>query len=339
VVAGSVMPQSLWLWVGFLALVFVMLALDLGVFNKKDHEVSTKEALTWTAIWIGCSLLFNVGIYFIYEHHFFGIGVDDARGGRAAAVEFLTGYLIEKSLSLDNIFVIALIFGYFKVPAIYQHRVLFWGIIGALVMRGGMILAGAALIRNFTWMIYVFGGFLIITAIRMMFQKDDDIDPNNTWLVRRARRFFTVSRELDGHNFFTHVNGKRAVTPLFLVLLVVESSDVLFAVDSIPAIFAVTDDPFIVFTSNIFAILGLRSLYFALASLLDRFHYLKQSLVFILAYVGVKMILSHTYHVPAGFSLGVIVGVLGIGVAASMLRKKNAPTGKDSAKSEASEIG
>jgi tellurite resistance protein TerC len=334
------MPDSIWLWVGFLTLVGAMLALDLGVLNKKDHEVGTKEALIWTAVWIGCSLLFNVAVYYIYEHHLFGIGVADDRGGRAAAVEFLTGYLIEKSLSLDNIFVIALIFSYFKIPLIYQHRVLFWGILGALIMRGVMVLAGAALIQNFSWMVYVFGGFLIVTAIRMLFQKEENIDPNNNWLVRVARRIFTLAPNLEGNRFFTVYHGKRAVTPLFLVLLVVESSDVLFAVDSIPAIFAVTSDPFIVFTSNIFAILGLRSLYFALASLLDKFRYLKQSLVFVLAYVGVKMILSHTYHVPAGFSLGVIVGVLAVGVIASIIaRKKAAGHEGDSAKSEASEIG
>jgi tellurite resistance protein TerC len=333
------MPESVWLWVGFLTLVCAMLALDLGVLNKKDHVVGTKEALTWTAVWIGCALLFNVAVYFIYENHWLGVGVTDHLDGRAAAVEFLTGYLIEKSLSLDNIFVIALIFGYFKVPALYQHRVLFWGIIGALLMRGVMILAGAALIRNFTWMVYIFGGFLIVTAIRMLFSKEENIDPNHNWLVKLARRFFTVAPNLDGNKFFTTFHGKRAVTPLFLVLLVVESSDVLFAVDSIPAIFAVTQDPFIVFTSNIFAILGLRSLYFALASLLDRFRYLKQSLVFILAYVGVKMILSHFYHVPPGFSLGVIVGILAVGVLASIAARKKEPAQGETAKSEASEAG
>ncbi len=316
------MPDSAWLWVGFIGLVFFLLALDLGVFHKKDHVISTREALTWTAIWVGCSLVFNLVVYLIYEHHLFGIGVSEHLDGRGAAVEFLTGYLIEKTLSLDNIFVIALIFSYFKVPLVLQHRVLFWGILGALVMRGAMIGAGAALIKNFSWMVYVFGGFLIITAIRMLFSKEENIDPNHNVLVRAARKLFTISPELDGNRFFTRHQGARAVTPLFMVLLVVESSDVLFAVDSIPAIFAVTQDPFIVFTSNIFAILGLRSLYFALASLLDRFQYLKQSLVFILGYVGVKMILSHTYHVPAGFSLAVIVGILSIGIVASVVQNR-----------------
>jgi tellurite resistance protein TerC len=313
------MPMTFWLWGGFIAIVLVMLALDLGVFHKEDHEVSTREALTWTGIWIGCSLVFNVAVYFIYENHWLGVS---GAPGKTAAVEFLTGYLIEKSLSLDNIFVIALIFTYFRVPGIYQHRVLFWGVLGALLMRGVMIGAGAALIKNFQWMVYVFGGFLIITAIRMLFSKEENIDPNNNVLVKLVKRFFLVSPQLDGHNFLTRIDGKRAITPLFLVLIVVESSDVLFAVDSIPAIFAVTEDPFIVFTSNIFAILGLRSLYFALASLLDKFRYLKQSLVFVLAYVGAKMCLSHTYHVPAGFSLGIILSILGVGVIASIAARK-----------------
>lgn len=316
------MPESFWAWGGFIGLVLFMLALDLGVFHKDDKEVSTKEALTWTAIWIGCALLSNVGVYYIYETHWLGIGTTHHLEGKEAAVQFLTGYLIEKSLSLDNIFVIALIFGYFRIPLAYQHRVLFWGVLGALIMRGVMIGAGAALISRFSWMIYVFGGFLIITAIRMLFSKEENIDPNNNILVRGARKFFTVTEELDGHNFFTKLDGRLAVTPLFMVLLVVESSDVFFAVDSIPAIFAVTNDPFIVFTSNIFAILGLRSLYFALASLLEKFRYLKQSLVFVLAYVGVKMILSHTFHIPAGFSLAVIVTTLGVGVLASIAARK-----------------
>jgi tellurite resistance protein TerC len=311
-----------WLWIGFLAIVFIMLALDLGIFHKKDHVIGTREALAWTAVWVGLSLIFNVVIYYMYEGHWFGIGSDRAVDGGDAALEFLTGYLIEKTLSLDNIFVIALIFGYFKVPLEYQHRVLFWGILGALVMRGAMILIGAELITRFSWMVYVFGGFLIVTAVRMLRSSHGEMDPENNMLVRIARRVYPVSKQLDGHNFFTHVDGRRAMTPLFLVLLVVESSDVIFAVDSIPAIFAVTSDPYLVFTSNIFAILGLRSLYFALASLLDRFRYLKESLVFILGYVGVKMIASHHLKIPAWFSLGVIAGILAIGIIASVRPKK-----------------
>jgi tellurite resistance protein TerC len=316
---------ELWLWGGFLVVVLGMLALDLGVFNKEDHVVGTREALTWTGVWVAISLIFNVVVYFMYENHWFGIGVESNLNGRDAAVEFFTGYLIEKSLSLDNIFVIALIFGYFKVPQKYQHRVLFWGILGALIMRGVMIAAGAAMIRSFTWMVYVFGAFLIITAVRMLVQSHEEVNPENNLLVRVAKRFFRVTPDYIGHDFFTKIDGQRAMTPLFLVLLVVESSDVLFAVDSIPAIFAVTQDPYIVFTSNIFAILGLRSLYFALASLLDRFRYLKESLVFILGYVGAKMIASHHFHIPPAFSLLVIIGILAIGVIASIVRKPKEP--------------
>lgn len=324
------MPETVWAWAGFIGLILFMLALDLGVFHREDKEVSTREALTWTGIWIACALVFNAGVYFIYENHWLGIGTDLHLDGKEAAVQFLTGYLIEKSLSLDNIFVIALIFNYFRIPLQYQHRVLFWGVLGALIMRGIMVGAGAALIRNFSWMIFVFGGFLIVTAVRMLFSKEENIDPNNNVLVRFARKFLTVTDTLDGHNFLTRVNGRRAVTPLFMVLLVVESSDVFFAVDSIPAIFAITDDPFIVFTSNIFAILGLRSLYFALASLLEKFKYLKQSLVFVLAYVGVKMILSHTFHIPAAFSLAVIITILGVGVLASVAaRRRERDAGSD----------
>lgn len=332
------MSSELWLWGGFLVFVFIMLALDLGVFNKKDHVVSTKEALAWTGVWIAISLCFNVLLYFMYENHWFGIGV--GLDGKDAAVEFFTGYLIEKSLSLDNIFVIALIFGYFKVPAQYQHRVLFWGILGALIMRGVMIAAGAAMIKNFTWTVYVFGAFLIITAIRMLRSSHDEVNPDNNWLVKLAKRVYRVSSGYVGHDFFTKIDGKRAMTPLFLVLLVVESSDVLFAVDSIPAIFAVTHDPYIVFTSNIFAILGLRSLYFALASLLDKFRYLKESLVVVLAYVGAKMIASHHIPIPPWVSLLVIVGVLTIGVVASIVKKPKPPLDEGEKKAvQASEAG
>jgi tellurite resistance protein TerC len=324
--------SEIWLWGGFLVFVFIMLALDLGVFNKKDHVVSTKEALSWTAVWVFISLCFNVLLYFMYEGHWFGIGTEGGLNGKTAAVEFFTGYLIEKSLSLDNIFVIALIFGYFKVPAQYQHRVLFWGILGALIMRGVMIAAGAAMIKNFSWTVYVFGAFLIITAIRMLRSSHEEVNPDNNWLVKIAKRFYRVSAGYEGHDFFTKIDGKRAMTPLFLVLLVVESSDVLFAVDSIPAIFAVTNDPYIVFTSNIFAILGLRSLYFALASLLEKFRYLKESLVVVLAYVGAKMIASHHFPIPAWVSLLVIVGVLALGVVASIVKKPKPPLDEDEKK-------
>jgi len=322
----------IWLWIGFLLLVFIFLALDLGVFNRHAHVISVKEALRWTGVWIAMAMLFNVLVYFIYEHHWFDMvgyvkQLDAATGemvnvpatGMQMALQYLTGYIIEKSLSMDNVFVIAVIFGYFKVPAIYQHRVLFWGILGALVMRGVMIAIGAVMIKSFSWTIYIFGGLLIVTAIRMLMSGDEHGDPNNNWLVRAARKVYPVADEYDGQKFFTIVNGRKAITKLMLVLLVVESTDVLFAVDSIPAIFAVTEDPFIVFTSNVFAILGLRSLYFALAGMIDKFRYLKPSLVFVLAFVGVKMIISHHYPLPTWISLSVIVGILAVGVVASLL--------------------
>ena len=254
-----------------------------------------------------------------------GIGVHktSVESGSEAALRYFTGYIIEKSLSLDNIFVIALIFAYFKVPAIFQHRVLFWGILGALVLRGTMILAGITLIEKFTWMIYVFGGLLLITALRMLFSDDEQIEPEKNVLIKIARKLFPISESFEGSKFFTKINGKKAITPLFLVLLVIESTDVLFAIDSIPAIFAVTTDSYIVFTSNIFAILGLRSLYFALAAMMDRFRYLKISLVFILAFVGVKMLLSHVYPIPTIISLSVIASILIIGTLASIIVSKN----------------
>jgi len=320
----------IWLWIGFLLLVFIFLALDLGVFNRHAHVISVKEALRWTGVWIVMALLFNVLVYFIYENHWFGMQgfihvLEDGKmvykpaTGMQMALQFLTGYIIEKSLSMDNIFVIAVIFGYFKVPAMYQHRVLFWGILGALIMRGAMIALGAVMIKSFSWTIYIFGGLLIVTAIRMLMSGDDHGDPNHNWLTRLARKIYPVADEYDGQKFFTVVNGRKAITKLMLVLLVVESTDVLFAVDSIPAIFAVTEDPFIVFTSNVFAILGLRSLYFALAGMIDKFRYLKPSLVFVLAFVGVKMIVSHHYPLPTWISLSVIVGILFVGIVASLL--------------------
>jgi len=308
------------LWLAFLVIVIGLLALDLGVLNRKAHVISTPEALGWTAIWVILALVFNVAVYYLYEHHLLGIGAELGHelNGRQAALLFFTGYLVEKSLSLDNIFVIALIFAYFRVPAMYQHRVLFWGILGALVLRGAMILAGAALIRRFDWIIYVFGALLILTAVKMLVARHDNLEPNKNPLVKLARRLYPVSPDFEGSRFFTRLEGRRAVTPLFLVLLVVESSDVLFAVDSIPAIFAVTTDPFIVFTSNVFAILGLRSLYFVLAGIMDKFRYLKMSLVFLLAYIGVKMLLSHHYPIPTFVSLCVICGILAVGILASI---------------------
>jgi len=318
------MPMTMWLWIGFVLFVLGMLALDLGVFNRKAHVVKIREAIAWTVFWVVLALVFNVAVYYMYEQHWLGIGVrlGHELDGRTAALQFFTGYVIEKSLSLDNIFVIALIFGYFNVPAIHQHRVLFWGILGALVMRGVMILAGAALIERFDWIVYVFGVLLILTAVKMLIARHDNLDAGKNPLIRLAKRLCPVTDAFDGPRFFTRVDNRRAITPLFLALLIVESTDLLFAIDSIPAIFAITRDPFIVFTSNVFAILGLRSLYFALAGLMDKFHYLKTSLVFVLAFVGVKMLLSHHYPIPTPVSLGVILGTLSVGAIASIIGRK-----------------
>lgn len=311
-------------WIGFLALIGCLLALDLGVFHKQDSEPSTKDALRWTLIWVMVGISFSTFIYGAYNHHWFGIGLDAAghaiMDGKLAAINYLTGYVIEYSLSLDNIFVMALIFGYFKVPGKYQHRVLFWGILGAILMRAGMILAGTALVRTFEWTLYFFGAFLVFTAFKMLFKNDEEVDPEHSWIVRWVRKIYPVSTQFDGRKFFTVLpDGRKAATPLFLALVFIENTDVVFAVDSIPAIFAVTTDPFLVFTSNIFAIMGLRSLYFALSAMLNRFHMLKYSLVFVLAYVGVKMLIIKLVHIPSLLSLGVIVGALSVGVVVSLL--------------------
>ncbi|OGB68514.1 MAG: hypothetical protein A2Y94_14115 [Caldithrix sp. RBG_13_44_9] len=308
-------------WFGFILLILVLLALDLGVFHRKMHRISSREAILWTIFWIFLGLLFNVFIYYAYSNHWLGIGesLHHVQSGDEAALKYFTGYIIEKSLSLDNIFVIAMIFAYFNVPALFQHRVLYWGILGALIMRGVMIIAGIALINKFSWMIYLLGILLIVTALKMLFTRQESIHPDKNLLVRLARKLYPVTGDYEGSKFFSRIGHRRAVTPLFLVLLIIESTDVLFAVDSIPAIFAITTDPYIVFTSNVFAILGLRSLYFALASMMDKFRYLKFSLVFVLAYVGVKMLLSHTYKIPTLLSLGIIAGMLSIGILVSLL--------------------
>ena len=309
-----------WLpWVVFVLLVFALLALDLGVLRRDSRAVRVREALAWTAFYVSLGLAFNVLVYFLYEHHLWGVGTHfgHALDGRSAALQFFAGYLLEYSLSLDNVFVIALIFAHFRIPLAYQHRVLFWGVLGALLLRGVMIGLGAALIARFAWIVYVFGVILILTAVRLLMAGQEELDPDRHFVVRIAHRLYPVTTDLHGQRFFIEVAGRRAVTPLFLVLLMVESSDVLFAVDSIPAIFAVTQDPFLVFTSNVFAILGLRSLYFAIAPLMDRFRYLKLSLVFILAFVGVKMILAHIEPIPIDVSLWVIIGILSLGVLAS----------------------
>jgi len=302
-------PTSLWLWAGFNLFVLAMLAIDLGVFHRQAHAVSLREASIWSAVWIALALVFNLGVWKFL--------------GPQPGVEFLTGYLIEKSLSVDNIFVIALLFAYFKVPDKYQHRVLFWGILGALVMRAAFILAGAALLERFHWIIYVFGGFLVLTGIKMAFAPEQGLEPEKNPVVRLVRRIMPVTSDFRGPAFFVREGGRRAATPLFLVLVMVEFTDLVFAVDSIPAIFAVTRDPFLVYTSNVFAILGLRSLYFLLAGVMHKFHYLKLGLAAILVFVGVKMALVDWLKVPAGISLGVIATILGLAIVASLLRAKS----------------
>ena len=323
------LPALTWAYVAFLALVLVFLALDLGVFHREAHEVGMREAVTWTVVWIGAALAFTGVLYLAYERHWLGLGLDVPQldgsttpvvGGLEAAKLFLTGYLIEKSLSMDNVFVIALIFGYFAVPARYQHRVLFWGILGALAMRGGMIAIGAQLIHSFSWVIYVFGGFLILTAIKMALVSTHGIDPERNVLVRLVRRLYPVTTQYDGQRFFTRLDGRRAATPLLLALVMVEFTDLVFAVDSIPAIFAITADPFLVLTSNVFAILGLRALYFCLAGMITTFKYLKPALIAVLAFVGTKMLLVKTpYKVDTLLSLAVVLTILLLGVVASVV--------------------
>ncbi|MCB0705828.1 MAG: TerC family protein [Saprospiraceae bacterium] len=316
-------------WSGFLILVFLLLALDLGVFNRNPHEISTKEALGWTVLWVSLSLAFSVFVYYGYENHWLGLGLEigEPLSGKKAFIEYLTGYLIEQSLSIDNIFVIAMIFSYFRIPKQYQHRVLFWGIIGALVFRAIMIFAGVLLIKQFSWVNYIFGAILLYSAYKMLGGTHEaDVDPNKNRLVALFKRFMPVVARFHGEHFFIRRMGVLAATPLFIALLVVETTDVMFAFDSIPAIFAITTDPFIVFTSNIFAILGLRSLYFVLASILDKFKYIQYSLVVILAFVGVKMILFH-FEWPEWLSLVVIIGLLLIGVLASIWAEKREAKG------------
>jgi tellurite resistance protein TerC len=354
----------IWMYAGFLTLVLALLALDLGVFHRKAHVVSVKEALGWSAFWIALGLAFAGFIYAGYENHWMGLGLFpdlmtvspravDGLGavyndGASATVKYLTGYLVEKSLAVDNIFVIAMLFGFFAVPQIYQHRVLFWGIAGALLMRGAMIAVGAQLIQRFTWIIYVFGGFLILTGVKMLFLNAEETDPDRNVVVRLTRRLFPITERFHGQHFFVRAGssssheapvpgaaqevdrvvdaarqGVLLATPLFLALVMVEVTDLIFAVDSIPAIFAITGDPFLVFTSNVFAILGLRSLYFALAGMIDQFRYLKVALAVVLMVVGVKMMTHAWLKAILGphfnlYLLGVVLLILATGVAASL---------------------
>lgn len=303
------MEVSGYIWAGFLGLVVLMLVLDLGVFHRKAHVVQLKEALIWSAVWIALALIFNYVIYYY--------------AGKEKALEFLAGYLIEKSLSVDNLFVFIMLFSYFNVDPKYQHRVLFWGIIGALIMRAIFIFAGVALLERFHWLIYVFGAFLIYSGAVMLKPRKTDIDPNKNPLVKLFTRFFPVTPSMHGSKFFIRINKRLFATPLFIVLIIVEFTDLIFAVDSIPAILAVTKDTFIVFTSNVFAILGLRALYFALAGITQYFYYLKYGLSAILVFVGIKMLLSATpYKIEITTSLMVIFAVLAISVLASVIFPK-----------------
>jgi tellurite resistance protein TerC len=345
----------IWVWIAFIGFVLMMLALDLGVFHRHAHVVSMKEALLWSLLWVVIGLGFGAVVYFGYEHHWMGMGLSiDSVDGRAndgtsAAVKYVTGYVLEKSLSVDNIFVIAMLFGFFAVPPIYQHRVLFWGVLGALVLRGVMIAVGATLIAEFGWILYVFGAFLIVTAVKMLVMKTDHSDPNQNIVVRATRRLFPVTSGFHGEHFLVRAGtpaslegelpgaeaaadevvqrtkpGTLMLTPLGLALVMVETSDLIFAVDSIPAIFAITADPFLVFTSNVFAILGLRSLYFALAGMMNKFRYLKVSLALVLLLVGAKMLAAPWLKESLGenvsfYLLAVVLLVLAGGMVVSVI--------------------
>jgi tellurite resistance protein TerC len=307
--------------------VLTLLAIDLGVHREQDQVLPLREALAWTGFYVTLALAFSVFVYLVYEYDWMEVSAglrEELRGGEAA-LYFFTAWLLEWSLALDNIFVIAVIFSFFQVPPGQQHRVLFWGILGALVFRALMILVGVTLIRRVDWIVYFFGGLLLFTAIRLLVARHDNLTPERNPLVKFCHRYFPMTGGFRGSAFFVREGGRLYATPLALALMVVESTDLLFAVDSIPAAFAITTDPFLVFTSNIFAVLGLRALYFALAALLQRFRYLKMSLVFILAFVGIKFILSHHFHLPAWVSLVVVVGFLTVGALASVLHGDTAP--------------
>lgn len=303
------MEITFWHWFAFVAFLILMLALDLGVFNKKQHVISVKEALITSAVWVALSLAFNAVVFYLWDHQ--------------KGLEFLTGYLLEKSLSVDNIFVFILLFNYFDVPQKYQHKVLFWGIFGALIMRAILIFIGTALIAKFSWIIIIFGLFLVVAGLKMAFQKDEKIHPEKNPVVKFVKKFIPVTHEYHKDKFFIKQGGLFA-TPLFIVLIVVETTDLIFAFDSIPAILAITHDPFIVFTSNAFAILGLRALYFALAGFMDKFHYLKLGLSIILVFIGIKMLITGVFHIPTFGSLIVIIIILTVSILASMVRNKKA---------------
>lgn len=308
------MQADIWFWIAFNAFVLVMLALDLGVFHRQAHSMRFWEAMNWCVVWVSLAVLFGFGVWKFMGHQ--------------KAVEFFTGYLIEYSLSMDNLFVFVLIFTYFKIPPQYQHRVLFWGVLGALVMRGTLIAVGAALVREFEWVMYIFGAFLVYTGVKMAFAKMEGVHPEENPLVRLAKRHFPVTHELHGQRLFVTVNKKRYATPLFLVLIMIETTDLIFAVDSIPAIFAITTDPFIVYSANVFAILGLRTMYFLLANIVPKFHYLKVGLSIVLSFVGVKMLIVSVYKIPTALSLAVIVTVISTSIVFSLIRDKKLQKGE-----------
>jgi tellurite resistance protein TerC len=297
-----------WHWVGFVVCVLIFLALDLGVFHRRAHVISFKEALTWTAIWFAVAMLFAAGLGHWKDHEH--------------AAEFITGYLIELSLSMDNVFVIALLFAFFKVPAEHQHRVLFWGIIGALIMRGLLIGVGAALVLHFHWVLYFFGAFLVFSGVKMFFAEEGGVEPENNFVIKLARKFFRISNTFEGRKFFTLINGQRALTPMALVLLTVETTDLVFALDSIPAIFAVTQKPFVVFTSNVFAILGLRSLYFVLANAIEAFRLLKYGLALVLVFIGSKMLVAKWIYIPINVALAIVAAIILLSVLLSVRTRK-----------------
>ena len=302
------MPDHLLAWIGFSAFVLAMLALELGTFHRKSRALSLKEALTWSAVWIGLALAFNTGIY--YRH------------GGEKALQFFTGYLVELSLSVDNLFVFLLVLGYFKVPAQYRHKVLFWGIIGALIMRAVFIATGITLIAKFHWIIYLFGALLVGSGIKMTLQRDKEIHPGRNPVLKLFHRFMRVTPECDGGRFFVKQHGRILASPLFVVALILESTDLVFAVDSVPAVLAITPDPFIVFTSNVFAILGIRSMFFALEGVMKRFHYLHYGLSAVLVFVGTKMLLAGFYKIPTSVSLLLILSILFVYVITSLLSKQ-----------------
>ena len=315
-------------WIGLVAFLLLALALDLGVFHREARAQTAGEAALWSLIWVSTAIAFNVFVYFAYENHWLGIGFVNGvemEGGQAA-LEFFTAWVVEESLSLDNIFVIATVLAYFRIPAESQHRLLYWGVLGALVMRFVFIISGLALVQRFAWTTYVFGGILIVTALKMWTQKEEELHPERNGLVRLFQRFMPVKCEFHGPAFFVRATDGWHATPMFVALLVVESSDLLFAIDSLPAVIAVTADPFIAFSSNAFAILGLRSLYFVMAPMIERFHFLRQSLVFLLAFIGVKMLLTHHVKIPISISLAFIAGILAVGVLASILASKKSKT-------------